>query len=170
MRDIAAAAGLSTGAVFASFTDKADLFGAVIIDDYEALAAHLRAADHDRSTTEARCSSCSRRSTPSSATICRWCGRRSAIPGLGTPRPSARARRASGGSWRWSSEVLRAGVDRGELSRDLDVRLVIEMIWESFLANYRHAIFETLGRRGAGGPAGRPDPHPVGGLGWRPRR
>src|SRR5580704_11401173 len=44
VRDIAAAAGLSTGAVFASFSDKADLFGEVIIDDCEALADHLKNA------------------------------------------------------------------------------------------------------------------------------
>lgn len=40
-------------------------------------------------------------------------------------------------------DVLRTGVARGELSSDLDLRLVNEMIWESFLANYRHAIFEA---------------------------
>ena len=33
IRDIAAAADLSTGAVFASFTDKADLFNEVIVAD-----------------------------------------------------------------------------------------------------------------------------------------
>jgi len=39
--------------------------------------------------------------------------------------------------------VLRRGVERGELSRDLDIRLTNEMIWDSFVANYRHAIFEN---------------------------
>ena len=35
MRDIAADAGLSTGALFANFTDKADLFNEVILTDFE---------------------------------------------------------------------------------------------------------------------------------------
>src|ERR1044072_3472300 len=35
MRDIAADAGLSTGALFANFTDKADLFNEVILQDFE---------------------------------------------------------------------------------------------------------------------------------------
>ena len=36
IRDIAAAAGMSTGAVFASFTDKSDLFNDIISADREA--------------------------------------------------------------------------------------------------------------------------------------
>ena len=44
VRDIAAAADLSTGAVFASFTDKADLFNEVIVADYEALYQRMASA------------------------------------------------------------------------------------------------------------------------------
>jgi AcrR family transcriptional regulator len=46
LRDVAALAGLSTGAVFANFVDKADLFSAAIAADDEALLAVMhRAAD-----------------------------------------------------------------------------------------------------------------------------
>jgi AcrR family transcriptional regulator len=44
VRDIATAAGMSTGAVFANFTDKADLFNEVIVADYEVLAQRMRQA------------------------------------------------------------------------------------------------------------------------------
>ena len=44
VRDIAAAAGLSTGAVFASFADKADLFNEVIVAEYEFMHASMVAA------------------------------------------------------------------------------------------------------------------------------
>ena len=44
IRDIAAEADLSTGAVFASFTDKADLFNEVIIADDQALFERMQAA------------------------------------------------------------------------------------------------------------------------------
>src|ERR1700691_3073905 len=53
VREIAAAAGLSTGAVFASFADKADLFGEVILDDHGTLEEHLKAADDKGPATEA---------------------------------------------------------------------------------------------------------------------
>src|SRR5258706_2599586 len=44
IRDIAAAAGMSTGAVFASFTDKSDLFNEIIAADRDALYEAMRDA------------------------------------------------------------------------------------------------------------------------------
>ena len=143
VREIAAAAGLSTGAVFASFADKADLFGEVILDDCDALAAHLRAADHEEDATEtallrlfSRAYAFHRDHLPLV---------QAAIGHSWMAEPEA-ARRVRGAARRVQvlvDEVLRRGVERGELSRDLDIRLTNEMIWDSFVANYRHAIFES---------------------------
>src|SRR3954451_12149683 len=44
IRDIAAAAGMSTGAVFANFSDKSDLFREIMADDMEALSTAMRDA------------------------------------------------------------------------------------------------------------------------------
>src|SRR6202008_2947156 len=44
IRDIAAAAGMSTGAVFANFSDKSDLFREIMITDMGALAEAMREA------------------------------------------------------------------------------------------------------------------------------
>src|SRR6476619_6194693 len=44
IRDIAAAAGMSTGAVFANFADKSDLFRAIMVADMEALSEKMREA------------------------------------------------------------------------------------------------------------------------------
>src|ERR1700710_582460 len=44
MRDIAADAGLSTGAVFANFSDKADLFNEVMLADFEIQAEKMNDA------------------------------------------------------------------------------------------------------------------------------
>src|SRR6201995_949400 len=44
IRDIAAAAGMSTGAVFANFTDKSDLFREIMVTDMAALAEAMREA------------------------------------------------------------------------------------------------------------------------------
>src|SRR5919112_4592513 len=54
IRDIAAAAGMSTGAVFANFTDKSDLFREIMTDDLQELVANMReAADRGRGVEEA---------------------------------------------------------------------------------------------------------------------
>ena len=44
VRDIAGHAGMSTGAVFANFQDKSDLFEAVMVEDFERVAEHMRSA------------------------------------------------------------------------------------------------------------------------------
>src|SRR5437868_12739305 len=44
IRDIAAAAGMSTGAVFANFTDKSDLFRDIMLTDMAELAEAMSAA------------------------------------------------------------------------------------------------------------------------------
>jgi AcrR family transcriptional regulator len=143
VRDIAAAAGLSTGAVFASFADKADLFGEVILDDYDALAERLAAADADDATAE---SSLLRLFSTA------YAFHRDHLPlvraaighsWLGQPEAERRVRGGVKRIQAMVDQVLRRGVERGELSRDLDIPLTNEMIWDSFIANYRHAIFAS---------------------------
>ena len=40
------------------------------------------------------------------------------------------------------SDTLTRGVETGELTDQLDVRLTTEMLWDCYLANYRRAIFD----------------------------
>jgi AcrR family transcriptional regulator len=143
VREIAAAAGLSTGAVFASFTDKADLFGEVILDDCDALAEHLKAGVQEDDTTEvallrlfSQAYAFHRDHLPlvQAAIGHSW---------MAEPEAARRVRGAARRVQGLVDEVLRRGVEQGELSRDLDIRLTNEMIWDSFVANYRHAIFES---------------------------
>jgi len=152
VRDIAAAADLSTGAVFASFSDKADLFNEVIIADYAALLDRMNAV------------AAGENSTP--ATLLKLLALAYAFHFEELPLVQA----AIGFSWLGDtvierrsrdgvrlimerlSDVLRAGVDAGELSATLDVDLIAEMLWDSYVANYRRAIFdgwdiEALGAR-----------------------
>src|SRR5258705_3537358 len=54
IRDIATAAGMSTGAVFANFADKSDLFREIMMTDMVALAEAMReAASHGDDVDEA---------------------------------------------------------------------------------------------------------------------
>jgi AcrR family transcriptional regulator len=143
VREIAAAAGHSTGAVFASFADKAELFGEVILDDYDALFERLTAVDDDAATAEAAL-------LQLFATAYAFHHDhlplvRAAIGQCWLGQPEAE-RRVRGGIRKIQTQVdavLRRGVERGELSADLDIRLTNELIWNSFMANYRHAVAES---------------------------
>ncbi len=141
IRDIASEADLTTGAVFASFSDKAELFNEVIIADCEALFQQMAAVEDAGSAAE---------------TLLR-------LLSLGYDQHHAQLRliqAALGFSWvrdteyeaRYQrvarlvrerlAEVLRLGVKRGELSRELDVPLTSEMLLDSYMANFRKAIFD----------------------------
>jgi AcrR family transcriptional regulator len=142
IRDIAQEAGMSTGAVFANFTDKNDLFHAVIDADMEWQLEQLDAlADHGG---------------PVDVVLAELfaIGYRRQIEQL----PLLQA--AVGLSWSQGlnnelgdrphfsramsvvSEQLRKAVERGELRKDIDVALLAEMLWDAYAANYRRAVFD----------------------------
>jgi AcrR family transcriptional regulator len=141
IRDIAAAAGMSTGAVFANFTDKSDLFREIIFADMEGLLVAMREGAQRGKTVEDQFL-------------------RLFVAGYAfykTQLPLARA--AFGVSWtvndgqvlRESSQVadqmelfvslLQQGVERGELSQEAEVKLRAQMLFDTYLSNYVQAIF-----------------------------
>lgn len=142
IRDIAQAADLSTGAVFASFSDKADLFNEVIIADYESLVNRMNAAATapgpaeglllDMLTAAYRMHLDQIRLTQSAIGFS-W--QRSG-PAEKRCRAAVRVVIAR------LSDVLRRGVESGELSPSIDAKLTGEMLWDSHVANYRRAIFD----------------------------
>jgi AcrR family transcriptional regulator len=141
IRDIAAAAGMSTGAVFANFSDKSDLFREIMVADMAALADAMSAAAAKGAGVE-------------DALL------RAFMAGYGfykTQLPLARAAFSVG----WSPEdgpalrsappvqslhgllidALRRGADKGEIG-DADLDLRAQMLFETYLSNYPQAIFE----------------------------
>ena len=145
IRDIAAEAGMSTGAVFANFTDKADLFREIMVADMESLAEAMReAAGKGRTVDDA---------------ILRAFGAGYAF--YKTQLPLARAAFSiswspdQGGELRTLppvqalheiiSEQLALGVDRGELSQEAEIKLRTQMLFDAYLANYPEAIFQGWG-------------------------
>ena len=141
IRDIAAEADLSTGAVFASFTDKADLFNAVIIADAEALFESMVAVEDKGSSAETLLSLLSLGYDQHQEQLALM---RAAL-GFSWVRDSEHEthyRRVARQVLNRLSEVLDAGIARGELSADLDVALTSEMLLDIYMANYRKAIFE----------------------------
>jgi AcrR family transcriptional regulator len=141
IRDIAAEAGMSTGAVFANFTDKSDLFREIMAADMETLAQLMgESVAHGRGVED---------------TILKVF-----MAGYNfykTRLPLARA--AFGVSWlpgqgqelrelphvqtihELIAEQLALGVERGELSQQPEIKLRTQMLFDSYLANYPDAIF-----------------------------
>ena len=141
IRDIAAEAGMSTGAVFANFTDKSDLFREIMIADMESLVEAMRdGASRGRGVDDAVLK----------LFTAGYAFYKSRLP---------LARAAFGISWMPEqgqelralapvqviqdlfTEQLVQGVERGELSQEAEVKLRSQMLFDSYLANFQEAIF-----------------------------
>lgn len=145
IRDIAAAAGMSTGAVFANFADKSELFREILAADAEALAADMRAAAAKGRNLE-------------DALL------RMFMTGYGFYKSQMPLARAAF-SVSWSSqdgpdlrsmpavavfpelivEQLGKAVERGELGRESEIKLRGQMLYDAYLSNYAQAIFHGWG-------------------------
>ena len=144
IRDIAAAAGMSTGAVFASFTDKSDLFNEIIGADRESLFEVMRAEAVGASAEEALNAmfDAGYRFTLADLPLMQATMSVSWSPELGAQIRGRLNRRPI---TELVSEVLASSIERGELSRSTNVQLISQMLWDCYLANFRHAAFEGWG-------------------------
>ncbi|MFZ4606820.1 MAG: TetR/AcrR family transcriptional regulator [Caulobacter sp.] len=144
IRDIARAAGMSTGAVFASFTDKPELFDAILSEDFAALFDPMRdaaaTAPTAREALVAMFSAAYRAHSAQLPLI------QAALAASWTRTPEAEQlrREALRPLRALVMEVLERGVESGELTRRFDLRLVSDVLWDLYLAGYRPAAFEGL--------------------------
>ena len=143
VRDIARSAGMSTGAVFANFEDKSDLFEAIEIEDFEHLSEAMRqAASGSHKDVQAKLLdvlSCGYVYYAETLPLAR------AIVAQSWLRPlnaELRARNVLKVLLGIVGDALREAARRGEIRQDFDVRLVSEMLWGAYLANFRRAIFD----------------------------
>jgi AcrR family transcriptional regulator len=143
IRDIASHAGLSTGAVFASFVDKTDLFNTVMAEDFQRQVEHLReAAKPDAKVEDAVLSvfEAGYRFHGAQLPLLQAAVSLSWSHGLGGEfgdRPSF------GLAMDALTEMLSRGVEKGQLKATPDqLRLAAEVLWESYVANYRRALFD----------------------------
>jgi AcrR family transcriptional regulator len=142
IRDIAAAAGMSTGAVFANFTDKSDLFREIMLADMVALGDAMREAAQRAKGVD---------DTLLKMFNAGYAFYKSLMPlaraafSVGwTPEegPQLRNSEPSQQLVEQIVEQLSAGVARGELSQEAEVKLRGQMLFEAYLSNYKQAIFE----------------------------
>ena len=141
IRDIAAAAGRSTGAVFANFADKSELFREIMTSDLESvLTAMTEAAARGRTVDEALLKAFS-------AGYAFYRGQmplvRAAL-GLSWSCEDGQALRALPAmqdTIELFAEQLALGVERGELSQECEIKLRSQMLFDNYLANYPQAVF-----------------------------
>lgn len=141
IRDIAKGAGMSTGAVFANFQDKAELFETVLTEDMSQLAETLKRGAGEGSVRERL----------TAALAAGYHGTLDHLPlfqaivARSWFQPLAAEQRARESTRRLTdviSAILRDGVGKSELSQDADVTLLTDMIWETYLSNYRRAAYD----------------------------
>jgi len=143
VRDIARAAGMSTGAVFASFADKAELFDEIMASDYrrleEEMAQAIRAAGAVQEALLGVFGIAYRSHVHQLPMVC------AAMSAGWTrhPNTSPRSREALKPIVGLIREALQQGVERGELASDTDVRLLRGIIWEVYISGYRAAVYEA---------------------------
>ena len=142
IRDIASAAGMSTGAVFASFDDKSELFEEIIGQDAAAMAGPMRAAAAEGSTIEesliglfgvAYQFQCRQIPLVQAGMAVSWTRSNDHEETL---RDDLRPILAL------IDEVLGRGAARGELSQAADLGLLSGMVWDLYMAGYRRAVFD----------------------------
>ena len=144
VRDIARAAGLSTGAVFASFADKAELFDEIVAADYRALETEMVRALAGADDVEAALLGVFGAAYRSHAhQLPMVCAAMSAGWMRDAPQ-GRRSREALKPIVRLVGEALEAGVARGELIAEADIGLLRDIVWEIYLSGYRVAVYDNL--------------------------
>jgi AcrR family transcriptional regulator len=142
IRDIAKAAGMSTGAVFASFADKSELFDEILGEDYALLGEAMQdavdtAAAADKALTDLF------------AVAYRFHMKQLPLLQAGIAASWTRSdagekrnREAVKPVMAMITDALRRGVECGELSQRADLRLISATLWDVYLAGYRRAVFD----------------------------
>ena len=137
VRGIAKATGMSTGAVFANFSDKADLFAEVLANDHEALNSSLEeAAAAQGSAVEVLTGLYARA----------YAFHLSQLPLVQAAQAYAwtetahRDRTEASLAPALTRRILSAAVERGELAEGVDVDLAADLVWSAYISNYRLAL------------------------------
>lgn len=137
IRDIAKAAGMSTGAVFASFTDKSDLFTEIAESEQAELNQAMREAAGEVTGRAAVAAMLDAAADRHMAEIALF---RAVMSALWTPNLAEKSRRRL---HRRPATALIAAALRPELacaeSQGLDVAVIAEMIWDGYVALIRRA-------------------------------
>lgn len=142
IRDIAKGAGMSTGAVFANFQDKAELFEAVFAEEMEGLLADIRSGlaveGGVRERLAGGLTAGYHRSLEHLPLMQAMIARSWFQPEVSDQRSRAFVKPLVEAI----IEVLQGGVRDGELRQDLDIVVLARLLWDVYIANYRYAAYD----------------------------
>ena len=141
IRDIAKGAGMSTGAVFANFQDKAELFEAVLTEDMAGLAEVMQNGAGTGSTRDRLVNALTAGYHGSIDQLPLF----QAIVARSWFQPvdaESRQRAATQGLTDVIADILRSGIGAGEIKQDADIALLTELTWDAYLSNYRRAAYD----------------------------
>ncbi|ATC23694.1 TetR/AcrR family transcriptional regulator [Caulobacter vibrioides] len=142
IRDIAQAAGMSTGAVFASFADKSELFEEILTADYEVIYAQMTQAARTAKTVDEALLGLF--GVAYSFHVEQLPLLRASISVSWTRSEAAerRARNDLKHIFKLIGVALQRAVDEGQLKKDIDAKLLAEIVWDVYVANYRRAVYD----------------------------
>jgi AcrR family transcriptional regulator len=141
IRDIAAAAGMSTGAVFANFSDKSDLFREIMMADMAALADAMSQAASKGTSVEDSLLKLFMAGYEFYRTQLPLARAAFSVGWSPQDGPVLRNASASQSLRNLVADTLSRGVETGEL-KPADLELISHMLFETYLSNYPLAIFE----------------------------
>jgi AcrR family transcriptional regulator len=143
VRDIARQAGMSTGAVFANFEDKSDLFEAIVTEDFDSITELMRAARDQGEGVEGKVLEMLSAAYGHYADSLPLAQATVAYSWVRPLNSELRGRAAVKMVLGIIGDVLREGARGGEIRQDFDVRLISEMLWDAYLANFRRAVYDS---------------------------
>jgi len=142
IRDIAQAAGMSTGAVFASFADKSELFEEILTADYEVIYAQMTQASRTAKTIDEALLGLFGVAYSFHVEQLPLLRASIAVSWTRSEAAERRARADIKHIFRLIADALQRGVDEGQLKKDIDAKLLAEMTWDVYVANYRRAVYD----------------------------
>ena len=142
IRDIAQAAGMSTGAVFASFADKSELFEEILTADYEVIYAQMTQAARTAKTVDEALLGLYPHAYSFHVEQLPLLRASIAVSWTRSEAAERRARADLKHIFRLIAEALQRGVDQGQLKTDIDAKLLAEITWDVYVANYRRAVYD----------------------------
>lgn len=143
IRDIAKGAGMSTGAVFANFQDKAELFEAVFAEEMAAMADDFANGVAIDDMTAARLAGGLTAGYHRALDHLPLMQAMVARSWFQPEDADKRIREFLAPIMATLTETLQAGIAKGELRQDADVALLARMIWDIYLSNFRRAAYNN---------------------------
>lgn len=144
IRMIADEAGIAVGSVFTTFNSKSDVLSAIVVEEIDKQCDGLE-------TALAAVQGCAARIKALFAEIYRYHDRHIALllqaqshSWVRTRAAEQSVRRSLVPTFKRIERILMDGEDAGEIAPGRDLRLIVEMLYACYIANYRGAAFDGL--------------------------